>query len=308
MTRPTRGGTPAANNSGIASAHGKYITILCADDMRSANSLEKLWQSQKDNPHSFSYDDVELFGSENKLWEMPDYDCDRLLVKNYIHCGIMFPAIAVQDTGGYPEAMRFGREDWAMNVSLSLHGYCGHHVKNYGYRYRRGTQNRTLTNTTPTWRAFFAKQIQDLYPEMYAEERPMGCCGSRTVSVTPAPARSITQTLVGADGMTLVEYTGGNYGNQRLYGAATGTMYTFSASKRQRFVDNRDLSIGDGREILERYENAKLVFRSIQLPKEVKEATPPPEPVQEAENIPEPVTIEPETTVKKTTSRKKKSA
>ncbi len=45
---------------------------------------------------------------------MPEYDFEKLLIKNHVHAGILFPRQAWKETGGYPETMREGREDWAM--------------------------------------------------------------------------------------------------------------------------------------------------------------------------------------------------
>lgn len=283
-------GTPAANNAGIRSAYGRYITIMCADDARQPEALEKLVRAQEAYPGHFIYDDVVLAGDGgNKVWRMGDYDFEAILEKNSIHAGIMFPLKAWKEVGGYPEAMKFGREDWAMNIALGRAGWFGFHVNNAGYVYRRHDKNRTLDNTTPKWREAFKAQLTELFPDVFLRGyRPMGCCGNRGGAQASAQhVGTKASAIVGAEGMTLLEYMGGNYGNQSYYGPATGTRYVFSASRRIRNVDKRDLRHQSNAGLLDLIQSGgKPMFRVI-----VPKPAPPPPPPPEPEPLPEPAQI-----------------
>lgn len=315
IRRETNGGTPAANNTGIRAAFGKYITILCGDDMRSENALEELYKAQVKNEHSFIYDDMLWFANarSKEIHRMPDFDFDALLEKNHVHCGIMFPRAAWSEVGGYPEVMRHGREDWAMNVNLGMSGYCGVHISNVGYLYRRAGQNRTLKNTTPDWRARFKQQIEELFPQLYGGERPMACCGGSRNGNRPSSSGPGTKEipLVGVLGMTVVEYLGENYGKQTFWGPVTGQAYTFSAAQKRRNVDNRDLQTLNGTGLLDLYENRRRLFRIAPHPTPVPEAVtaplpmPAPEPISEDHVVFSPVE-EPPVKPKKTGRPKKK--
>ncbi|KKL14951.1 hypothetical protein LCGC14_2510470, partial [marine sediment metagenome] len=179
-------GTSVACNLAISSSYAKYIARIDADDMRESGSLEAMLEVQLKNPHSFVYDDVQLFTPRGnaKEWKMQDYDFDRLINKNFIPAGIMFPKEAWEEVGGYSKEMRHGRDDWAFNVALGVKGWCGIHLDRVGYLYRRHGENRTLSNTTPANRAEFKRKIMSLYPEAYQEKRPMGCCGAIGSTVT----------------------------------------------------------------------------------------------------------------------------
>lgn len=271
---PRNGGTSYTNNYGIEKSHGQYITVMCADDMREEHSLQVMYDYMQINPHSFIYDDMRILanGRRGKIWKMQDFDFPKLLHKNQVHCGIMFPYQAWKDTGGYPEIMAHGREDWAFNIALGAKGYCGVHVDYPGYIYRREGQNRTLTNTSPKNREVYLLQLQSLYPRLYKGEFPMGCCGGSRVksnSGRKIDGQTKTAELLGADGMTIVNYVGGNYGNMTFYGPATGTTYKFSAKKYRGLVDDRDLyhttKTNKRNGILELSEQGKILF-TIEAP------------------------------------------
>lgn len=241
-------GTAIANNVGMSISSGDYITIMSADDMRESLSLEKLLDTCIKNPHHFAYDDMRLYENGKRharVWIFPEYDFHVLLYKNTIHTGIMFERRAYEETGGYPEEFSNGREDWAFNITLGMHGYCGVHVDYPGYIYRRGLQNRTLKNTTSEWNEYFKQKIRSRFSDLYAGRFPMACCGNRTPLTKVEGSLPLTNSsgrLVGAEGMTAVEYVGGNFGTTTYFGPVTGTGYKFDAGdNRLKMVDNRDL-------------------------------------------------------------------
>lgn len=247
-------GTAAALNVAAAASHGKYLTVLNADDMRETHSLEHLYQAQLLNPHSFIYDNIVAFNA-GKL--RPDiklgvsaYDFEAMLHQNHVHTGIMLPKTAWTEVGGWPEIMNDGREDWAMNVRLGVNGYCGKLIPTTGYYYRREGQNRTLTNTTPAKREQFLAKIVSLYPNIYKGERPPMCCGNsntkRTANRAAARAAAATSLKAAAapapaSGFVTLEYIGGNFGSQSWYGPVTHTRYTAGKAHRFVTVDLRDL-------------------------------------------------------------------
>jgi hypothetical protein len=266
VARSVNGGTPAANNTGIRAAQGRYIAMMGADDMRAPDSLGNLYRAQVANPHSLIYDNIRVLshGALGDVIPLHDYDFDELTRKNHVPAGIMFPKSAWAEVGGYPEAMKYGREDWAFAVALGLAGYCGVRLDEAGYWYRREEHNRTLTNTTPSWRAKFLGQMQELFPQAYNGVRSMACCGGSRATpkgATPRGAQARGMTLAGAQaGFTPMEYIGGNYGNTVLYGEASGQQYKFSAAKRQFYADTQDVE-----NLLRYVEQGKAVLRVVRV-------------------------------------------
>lgn len=257
----TRLNTPGANNLGIQAAYGKYITILSADDMRESTSLERLYRLAEANPHSMIYDDMRWFGDGKfgaefvsphggkrviDYFPLPTYDFDGLLERNQAHAGIMFPKKAWEEVGGYPSIMTQGREDWAFNVALGVKGYCGIHVKEAGYYYRREGQGRSYGNQSLEWRDFFVMQMRSLFPRVYKGERPMGCCGSRSTNGNGNGngARQMAKLAAAEpqEGMTLLRYTGKSQLRSSYWGPVTKTRYQFGKTRALGYVRNQDVA------------------------------------------------------------------
>jgi len=268
IRRATNGGTALAANTGIAAAYGKYVTIMCADDMRESWSLEDLYRAQLANPHSFIYDGIVPFSHGQRRPDIKvgisSYDFEKLLYRNHVHASIMFPKQAWMEIGGYPAEFGNGREDWAVNIALGVKGYCGVLINadKPGCLYRREGHNRTLRNTTPADHQIFLHKLKARFPDIYNGVRPMACCGKSTAKIKPA--RTYKPPVVAdAAGMTLLEYTGDNWGTATFYGPATGSQYRAGKSKPVVPVDPRDLITGSIKAygLLEIKENGKQIFR-----------------------------------------------
>lgn len=228
------GGTPSALNAGIREAIGKYITVLSADDMREPWSLQDLYEASIRNPGKVIYDNVTEFesGQRTRVWDLPEYDFDRLITWNHMHAGIMYPREAWEKVTGYSEVMQYGREDWQFNVALGLAGYCGKKIERSGYLYRREGHNRSLRNSGLEWREKFVEQMRTIFPKLYRGERPMSCCGGGTTINMSEGTRAMIQQqqLPAGEDMVLVEYTGGSVGTTLWGGPGTvpsGTYYRF---------------------------------------------------------------------------------
>ncbi len=277
IARDTKGGTPAALNTGISSTRSHYITHLCADDMMETHRLETLYNAAENNPHKVIYDNLIYFqwGQRGILTDsynprkrtielgdpgIPDkYNFDHILNKNGMHTGIFYPRKAWEDVGGYSEIMTRGREDWQFNIALGIKGWCGVKARPAGYLYRREKQNRTLKNTTPKHRLRFKRQIMSLYPEVYRGKRPMGCCGGSKNKQATNEANSVgakgVLKLPGADdGFVMLEYIGQNWGKQTWY--ANGTRYDFGLSSPLGHVAKNDADV-----LLAAIKNKQKVFR-----------------------------------------------
>jgi glycosyltransferase involved in cell wall biosynthesis len=286
---PENRGTPGALNAGVEASFGEYIHVLSADDMREAWGLEVLYEKCKEGPKVVAYGDIRLVkdGKRGRMLRLPGYNFDAVLTKNPMPAGIMYPRQAWREVGGYPEEMVYGREDWAFNIALGLKGYCGHHCGMSGNLYRREGQNRSLRTGNKhkgevgqgfSWRKTFMEQLQALYPSAYGGERPVGCCGGRGGSRPRANPRGM-KSLPGQQGMTLLEYVGGNYGDQTWHGAVTRQRYVFGLSKPISYVDSRD-----AKQLLNSHYHGKPLFRVAKeqqpkIPEEQQAVANPPVPV-----------------------------
>jgi GT2 family glycosyltransferase len=266
-------GTPYTLNTGVEAAVGEFVTILSADDMMEPWHLETLYRTCEANLRGIAYGDLcELkSGKRGRIHRLPDYDFESLLYKNPMSAGIMYPKRAWKEAGGYPKEMVHGREDWAFNIALGRRGWCGLHVGGRpGYLIRREKQNRSLTTATADWYRYFRDQLAGLYPELYAGERPMGCCGQRRGNVVGTRSRSVRtakastrrEALVGADGMTLIVFQQDIGAPKTFYGPVTGAAYQFGGRRKVGRVDNKDLRTGQDNNpgFLEMYEHGRRLF------------------------------------------------
>jgi len=262
-------GTAAALNVGIRQATGQYITFLSADDMMETTRLEKMVNTARDNPHQLVYDDLQTFkdGQRQDVMPLMPYDFDKLLYKNTMHAGILYPRQAWAESGGYPEQFKDGREDWAFNLRLGLFGYCGVHVKEPLYLYRREGQNRSLNNGGTDNRIMWLKKMQQLYPELYRGEKTTMCCGNKSKpkvlaqssSSRNAPTRNqYIEPIYSESGMVLVEYQLPKAGKVLYTGAVTGRQYAFSSSHKRNNVDVRDAPA-----LLQRIEDRRRAFLRV---------------------------------------------
>lgn len=276
-------GTAIALNTAIAASYGRYIMVMCADDMLAPEALERFMVALEAQPHSLVYSDQQLFarGKRGEIWHMQEYDFEELLERNQVPAGVMFTKQAWREVGGYPPAFARGREDWAWAVRMGEHGYCGIRVAEPLYLYRREGQNRSLRNAGE--RPQFVQQMHETFPDLYRGERPMGCCGGRrSLNVKAASTKGAATALprVGEKGMVLLEYTGENPGKVSWYGPVTRTRYVFSAAHRVGYVDVRDapdmLKMMDGREqaFHEYVAKPPVVAEEVVAEEAVAEATP----------------------------------
>lgn len=278
VRRSHNGGTPAANNTGIKAAHGSVIAMLCADDMMESWRLRTMYDAlRRARGRVFVYDNCRVVTNGRRLKVLDTGDPPDLCAmayQNTIHAGIMMHKGAWREVGGYADAMRYGREDWEINLSLMAADYRPVHVDRAGYLYRRENHNRTLTNTTLEWRGRFLAQLRALHPEVYS--MCYSCGGGRAARRKPA-ARTLKVakgafamvSLAGEKGMTLIQYIGPHAGTSSWWGPVTRIAYEFGQARPVGYVDDRDLRTKNPRNpgLLEMTENGAPAFRLFTSPK-----------------------------------------
>lgn len=265
-------GTAQTINAGIRKAHGKYIAVLSADDMMEPTRLEQLYRAAEANPHSAVYDDMRVFQQGKRtqtLRMMHDYDFEVLLKKNMISYALLYPRKAWEEVGGYPVIFDNGREDWAFNVALGAKGYCGIHIAEPLFLYRRDQQNRSLRNSGIDWRAEFVSKMHATFPNLYRGERPTMCCGSKATRVAPRRNASVnvvaglarTGGLPGGNGMVRLEFVAKHSSTLPFHGAETQTVYAFGGHRKLGWVAAEDVD-----DLLQRVEGGKPIFRLAPVP------------------------------------------
>ena len=129
INHSTNLGLPAARNTGIKEARGKYICCLDADDKLHPTYLEKALLVMESNLGiDFVYAYTQVFGDEDRVWYAPQFDPAELIHYNSLNPPAVFRREAWQVVGGFREEMRQGYEDWEYWIRLTYHGYRGYRI------------------------------------------------------------------------------------------------------------------------------------------------------------------------------------
>jgi glycosyltransferase involved in cell wall biosynthesis len=137
LVRQENGGLPAARNTGIANARGRYILPLDADDEIAPEMLARcvaLLESQESI--AIAYTDVQRFGDEHDLTRAPDFDPIGLPIDNQLSYCSLYRREVWDDVGGYNTNMVPGYEDWDFWIGSVERGYCARRIPEALFRYR----------------------------------------------------------------------------------------------------------------------------------------------------------------------------
>lgn len=131
-------GVVFARNFAIEACRGDYILPLDADDIIEPTYVEKAVKILDENPNiGIVYCRARIFGKENKIWELPDYNKDDILYENSIFCTALFRKSDFVKVGGYKTNMEAGLEDYDLWLSLIENGLDVYQINEILFNYRQ---------------------------------------------------------------------------------------------------------------------------------------------------------------------------
>jgi glycosyltransferase involved in cell wall biosynthesis len=161
-------GLPAARNTGIQNAKGKYICCLDADDKLHPTYLEKALCLMESNLGiDFVYAWTQVFGEENRVWYALQFDPEGLLDHNQLNPPAVFRRRCWEKAGGFREVMRDGYEDWEFWIRLAYHGCRGFRIPEKLIYVRR--EGESFIHRAAARHQELVQQIKDLNPEVYQD-------------------------------------------------------------------------------------------------------------------------------------------
>ena len=159
-------GLAAARNAGFRSATGRYVVLLDADDLLEPGFVSECVLTLAEHPEAgFVYSDYLVFGAENYVERLPDYNLYRLLERNPVRHTALIRRADWEAAGGYDHAMNLGYEDWDLWLRLAEQGRLGHHIAQVLFRHRK--QGRSVLTCEPEHREELVQRLRGAHPRLY---------------------------------------------------------------------------------------------------------------------------------------------
>jgi len=133
-------GLAAARNTGIKASEGSYIMLLDADNIVERAFIKKSVKIFDLQPQiSVIYSDAVFIGAKTGIWEVGEFNLQKLMIANYIDACAMVRKSVFNELGGYDSEMKdieSGWEDWEMWLRIAFSGKQFYYLPEVGFRYR----------------------------------------------------------------------------------------------------------------------------------------------------------------------------
>ena len=145
VIRQANRGLPAARNVGIASARGRFVVPLDADDMLEPGYLAALGDVLDADPSAaYVHCDGRYFGDLDAYWITRPFNPYTVLLSNSVLGCVVLRREAWEAVDGYDETMRHGNEDWDLWLRLLEAGWGQLKVHEPLFRYRRSGTSMSI--------------------------------------------------------------------------------------------------------------------------------------------------------------------
>jgi glycosyltransferase involved in cell wall biosynthesis len=130
-------GLGKTRNYGIARSKGLYILPLDSDNQLMKDfTQEAIAVFEKNQDVGVVYGDAEYFGDKNEIWNVDDYNLNKMLVHNYIDACAIYKKKFWEKVGGYDYNMPYqGHEDWDFWIAFGILNVKFHHLNKVTFKY-----------------------------------------------------------------------------------------------------------------------------------------------------------------------------
>ena len=130
-------GLTGARNTGIEHARGEYLVMLDADNKIVGDYLTLAKDIFEKHPQvGVIYSDAYFFGSKSGIWEVGEFNLQRLMHGNYIDAMAIVRRTVVEKYGNYDMSLVIGLEDWELWLRYAFAGVEFYYLKKPMFYYR----------------------------------------------------------------------------------------------------------------------------------------------------------------------------
>lgn len=168
-------GLSAARNAGINRACGRYILPLDADNCVQLPYLTRAIEVLDQYPDvGVVYGNLELFGEQSGIVQVPRFSVDLLLVGNAIDACAVFRRSIWNDLGGYDSQIpgKIGYEDWDFWLGALERGWKFWHLEDVGFSYRCRPNSMVSSCNIPENRSRLFQYICAKHAKLYISHFP----------------------------------------------------------------------------------------------------------------------------------------
>lgn len=165
-------GLGKTRNYGITKAIGEYILPLDSDNLVEKDFAQKAIEILDSNSNiGVVHGHAEYFGERSGVWNINEYDLEKILGGNYIDACAIYRKILWAKVGGYEEKMPYqGEEDWELWIALGKIKVNFQHLHKVTFKYFVNSKSmiRSFNNEMVKQnRNFIIKKHSDLYYNFY---------------------------------------------------------------------------------------------------------------------------------------------
>ncbi|GAB6276952.1 MAG: hypothetical protein SAMD01599839_14920 [Rectinema sp.] len=163
-------GPAHARNYGIGKAGGEYILPLDSDDIIDPTYIEKAISILENNAEiGVVYCKANLFGLENRTWELPPYSNEEMLVDNIVFVTSVFRKRDWSEVDGFSEIYKEGFEDYDFWLKFIEKGKQIYQIPEilFFYRIREHSRTQNLVQRKSLYKYY--DMLTDQHSKMYQE-------------------------------------------------------------------------------------------------------------------------------------------
>lgn len=167
-------GLGKARNFGIENAKGEFLLPLDSDNLIEYGFVSEAVEILEKKPEiGVVHGNAKCFGLYDDLWQIEEYNFEKVLIKNYIDACAIFRKALWVEAGGYDEKMPYqGFEDWDLWLKFGTLNIQFYHLDKITFYYRVSKNSMLRQYTKDIYReniAYISMKYAPYYQKQYVK-------------------------------------------------------------------------------------------------------------------------------------------